>query len=524
MTRDRSERGGVTLTVAFAMVALLGAASLALDLGLARVGVRDMQAVADLVALDQARLIDGRTEAQLLADANWSKSLAESAARNNDAYPAPTVTAELGKFAASTFTPTAGGDTPDAVKVTAAGTVNYVLRQGDRLVSRSAVAMNDKTACIAVGSYAAQIKSNNSSLLSSLIGDKLGINLLSYTGLLNAEVSLLDLAAAFDVGTVEGLVSKGTVTLSSFYAAVATALTPTDAVTASLINNTLKANVSSLGSINLADLITVGTGAGSALNGKISVLDLLAGSVFLANGSNFVSIPALTANLNPAGLSSTNLTLQDVHIIQKPVANCGKIGTKASNSQIDLTLTGPIASIAIPNPGIALAKVDGTITLKITVALAEGTVKVIDCKQGNLTNPDKVTVDTVTTLLKPSLTLALGVSVKALLVYLPPVPLTVGVTAPTNTATSSVVVNLPPNVQHYDAGQANLSGVTPTISSNSLLPTVLAAITSSITNPITAAVDGLINGSLKNALGVELAGADVFAFPRPSCRSSKLVQ
>lgn len=518
--RRRSERGAVTLVVAITMVALMGAASLALDIGLARVGVRDMQAVADLVALDQAKLIDGRTTALLEADPAWRAAAAASLSRNSDAYPAPALTLVLGRVSAGEFVVTSAGEVPNAVRVTSSGTVDYMLRDDSEQVSRSAVAVNDKTACIAVGSYAAQIKRNSASLLTSLIGDALDINVLGYQGLLNADVALLDVAARMDVGTVEQLASLDGVSVGDWYAAIAAVLRRDgQAATASLLDGTLQGSVSSLPDIDLGGLISVGPEAGKALDGRINVLDLVAGAAFLADGSSFASIPSLTANLNPAGLSSTNLTLQDVDIIQTPVATCGRVGVTAENSQIDLILRGPLAAIAVPNPGIALATVSGTIELKVTVALAEGTLADINCKQGTPTNPDKVTVDTRTVLLRPALSLALNVRVGTVTT-----PLSVRVTAAETTTSSAVVVNLPPNVQHYNAGASTLSGVTPVVGPNTLATNVLNAIYTSITRPIAVAADGLINGSLRTVVGMDIASADVFAFPRPKCSSSRLVQ
>jgi Flp pilus assembly protein TadG len=71
MKRRKDENGAVALTVALVVTLLLAVASFALDLGLARVGVRDMQAVADVVALDMARQIDGRTVSAIEADTKW---------------------------------------------------------------------------------------------------------------------------------------------------------------------------------------------------------------------------------------------------------------------------------------------------------------------------------------------------------------------------------------------------------------------------------------------------------------------
>lgn len=521
MEGKRDERGSVTLVVAFSMLVLTAAAGLAIDLGMARVGVRDMQALADVVALDQARLVDGRTTAALLADAKWTEALEASVARNDDTFPNdPDVTAVPGRFDSGVFVPTTGTGIPNAVQITASARVDYVLRQGDLATSRSAIGMNEKTACIAVGSYAAQVKSNSSSLLSALVGDKLGINVVSYQGLADVNFMLSQLAVQLGVGDVDGLATVDRIAVGDFYLAIAEVLRANgNTAAANLVGGTLRANVSSLPPIDLGGLVSVHNPGDAVLDARMNVLDMVSGAAFLADGDNFVSIPALSVNVNPSGLSSTNLTLSDVKVIQTPVVSCGRLGTKAYNSQIELTFGGTLASIAIPNPGIALATVTGTISLKTTVALAEGTLTEIDCKQGTPTNPDKVTVGTHTQLLRPELTL--GLSVKPLL--LPAVPLTVSVRSAEQFTDIPVVVNLPPNVQHMDAGASKLEGATITMGPSSLLSTVLNAVTSSIVTPVAKGIDSMINGSLRNVLGIDVASADVFAFPRPQCRSSRLV-
>jgi len=408
---------------------------------------------------------------------------------------------------------------PTAVRVTSSADVEYLLRPGSVAASRSAVAMNQKTACFAVGSYAAQIKSNNSSLLTALVGERLNVGLVTYQGLLDLDVSLLSLAAKLGVGDVEGLADVENISVGDFYVAIAQVLRQDgQTAAASLLEGALRASVSGLPAIDLGGLITANNPDGAVLDARMNVLDLVAGSAFLADGNNFVHVPALSVNLNPSGLSSTDLTLSGVNVIQKPVVNCGKIGTKANNSQIDLTFGGTLAWVPVPNPGRPVATVSGAITLKVSVAFAEGTLSVIDCNQGNVSNPDKVTVDAYTRLLRPELVPGLSVEPPGD----PAVPLTAMVTSAEQYTSTPVVVNLPPNVQHMDAGASHLEGASIPLSSSSQGGTVLDAVDSSVVNPIAKAADGMINGSLRNVLGMDVA-ADVFAWPRPSCYALALV-
>ena len=86
--RERDERGATALIVALLMsLVLLIVSAFAIDLGMQRAGRRDMQALADLVALDMGRLIDGRTRAQIEAGTGDKPSAASQlgwSVANND--------------------------------------------------------------------------------------------------------------------------------------------------------------------------------------------------------------------------------------------------------------------------------------------------------------------------------------------------------------------------------------------------------------------------------------------------------
>ena len=93
--RGHDERGVVAILIAIiTCFTVIPLAAYAVDIGVQRVARRDAQAVADLVALDLARQLDGRTygaiQPGLQALAN------KSAARNAGGAGAPTVVAVLG--------------------------------------------------------------------------------------------------------------------------------------------------------------------------------------------------------------------------------------------------------------------------------------------------------------------------------------------------------------------------------------------------------------------------------------------
>ena len=66
--QQAEERGAVAVFLAVTVALVVGIGTLAVDLGMQRVVRRDMQALADVAALDLARELDGRTISELAAE------------------------------------------------------------------------------------------------------------------------------------------------------------------------------------------------------------------------------------------------------------------------------------------------------------------------------------------------------------------------------------------------------------------------------------------------------------------------
>src|SRR3954465_6057601 len=139
--RRRGERGAITPMVGMLLVVLVPSSALAVDLGMQRVVRRDMQSLADVVALDVVRLVDGRTASQILGGYNGQPTLtnavSRSVARNDDDVlgDAPVVTAKLVHINTTTgvldtvsggaIREVTGTEVPNAVQITASGSVNF---------------------------------------------------------------------------------------------------------------------------------------------------------------------------------------------------------------------------------------------------------------------------------------------------------------------------------------------------------------------------------------------------------------
>ncbi|HSV40051.1 MAG TPA: hypothetical protein VLI04_14930, partial [Nocardioidaceae bacterium] len=228
--RRRDERGAVLMMSALMSMTFMLIAAMAVDLGVQRVARRDMQALADVVALDMARQLDGvKTTSVLVVSTEWTNALAQSVARNGDTIgTAPNVTATAGKLnGTGDFVTTAAGEIPSAVRIAAGTTTDFNFAGGTGGATRWAVAAQEDQACFGVGSFAVRLATADSSLLSSILGDALGTTLLGYNGLADAKVSLLGLTAALAAASPTGVLDPSQVKLGDLVLASATVLTNT---------------------------------------------------------------------------------------------------------------------------------------------------------------------------------------------------------------------------------------------------------------------------------------------------------
>lgn len=361
--RRRDERGAIIPMVALLLVVLIPSASLAVDLGMQRVVRRDMQGLADVVALDLVRLVDGRTAAQIRAGYNGLPTLdnatLRSVARNDNVLgDTPTVTVKLAHIDSTTgLLDTAGGVTrevtgtevPNAIEVSARGSVDFAFAPGTGAAIRTAIAVPAPSACFRLGSYAIGFDSSHAALLNSLMPGLLNNTTVSATavgwqGLANANLSLLDLVGVDSLGvaTPDELIELDGITVGDFYAAMATALQAQGGNTAEVtLLQALSAKANLAGDFAIADVLRIATADSAALAGEFNVLDLVVGAAYAANGGSAVSVPALTIQV--PGL--TNLTTS-LSVGEPPKLACGGKGkATAQTGQVDLTIAGDLADI-----------------------------------------------------------------------------------------------------------------------------------------------------------------------------------
>jgi uncharacterized membrane protein len=537
------DRGAVLPLVALVLTTLIAFASFAVDLGFERVARRDMQALADVVALDLSRYLDGRTVAQIQADPVFAATLTASTGRNLDtAGESRTVTYRLGSVnAARVFSPLTGTAVPTAVEVTANAVVDYFFRPGTGDTTRTAVASRNPNACFSIGSFALNLNTQKSALLNGLLNDALNLSVVSYTGLASAQLNLLDLAAQLGVGTVDELATTN-VTYGQLALAAAEILERQgDTANATLLRS-ISTSVGALAPVNVGQIVGVAPSSDAALNSTVNVLDLIAGGAFLANGSSALSVPGLSVNVG--GL--INLTTA-FNIIQGPQSACGRVGAQATTSQVDMSASGNVATVAVPVPALGSVAVQvGPLDLDLDTAAARGTLAAIVC--GTLSGsptaaqPNGIDVSVVTSLLQAGISLPLRITGSLAGALSIDIRLTVGANTSDPTTASTASFRMPPDTfdtaRETGSGSVGLSGAAitqsgvtvtatvlglPTTLPVATLNTILGAVTSSVVNPLITQLDNALLGPITDLFGLNVAGADVFWRSPINCLSPDLV-
>lgn len=382
MRPDRGDRGAVAVFVGLVLVVLVPVCAIGVDLGMQRVARRDMQALADVVALDLARELDGRSKLQLASELDTTSStsaISQSLGRNETSFGnGATVSARWGAWTNGAFDATA--EPPTAVEVTAVDSVDFAFASGSGSATRSAVAQAESNACFSVGSFVAGLTHEPDTLvalLNPILGDT-DLRAVSYQGLAHSNVSLLGLISAptIDVGTVDELVNADDITVADLFLATATALRHQggegDLASAELLEHLAGVAVVASHPIDVADILDLTTSGEGALDARLDVLDLVAGAATVANGTSFVGAPSLDLGLPNLVDTTTSLS-----ITEAPHIACGAEGAQARSSQINLTADGHVGT-SVP-VGTGELELGGPLTLSAGVGEATGTLGAVTC-------------------------------------------------------------------------------------------------------------------------------------------------
>lgn len=354
MSADRRDRGAVLPLVALALPVLILMTAFAVDLGRQRSLRRDMQAGADVIALDLSRIIPvDQTEP---ADADTLVALNGSLTRNGFS----TVTAFTDEVAHGvkvewgTWTPPTAGDqcprtivtappdcfsagtTPvNSVRVVLSDEIDYFFQPGSGRATRSAIATlgDEPSAEFLMGSTLVSVNPASSSIIGQVLSSVIpGADLIGYGGLANAQVTLGDLAFALGAGSVDELMAM-TVTYEELVVASADAMEAQggNAAGVSALDQLAGLAIQDF-DVQMGDLLGASNMSNDAgLDSRVSIPQLLLAGVGVADGQHSITIPPSV--LNVAGLAGVTLELT---VIEGPIRVGTFDGASGTTKQVDL--------------------------------------------------------------------------------------------------------------------------------------------------------------------------------------------
>jgi uncharacterized membrane protein len=561
--RRRREHGGILPLAALSITVCILFASFAIDVGSVLATRREMQAHADVVALDLIRLADGDTEDAIVLSSEYTDTLNRSAANNG--FDLSDITVAWGEWTpGGGFVDTASTDVPTAVQVTSTTYIDYFFRASGQTTTRRAVATRNPIAVLGLGSRLLALQSSNSARLDWLLctllqgdpdqdgdgqansvdtdddGDgtpdttdltphSCGITFgaATYNGLATASVSLQDLVDAQATFTSVDELLAADLTVAEYSALMATALTNNGNPTAASFFNTISASASGFGTISIGDLVQASIPTSAAAGAAdINAFDLLIGGLQLANSQS--GIASCVSNPGTLATQSTDICSTVVNAEKIGIGNVGDTqvsyvsnGGTFETAQVTVSIVAKQAGVNLNLGGGLLGSVTGTISVPISLSGggAEGNLEVVDCDDAN---PANSTVDVMVG--SRPLTGTIGRSTPSFTLSLKP-PLTsavtINVTINKSLSPSSAADQLIDDllVGQSAAGPGAAPSLGLTVDPSDLVITSSPSLPAATVTALQAALDPLVDAALLstdlllaprlNNLGVGLSSSDL---------------
>ena len=344
--RPDGERGSILVLASVATVVAVAAVSLGVDLSKAVATKRKLQTIADLAALDAVQSLASPPKAytaQQLAKA----SLVNNGYDAQDTSPCGSYCVDVGQYpdpATGGFTVTADVTKQNAVRVKLVSTKSWAIAPGNKTYTATGVAKVRTDAGIAIGSFLLRADTDASvfrSVLGGLLGGAATLDVVSYRGIADTNITLADLRSGMHVsaGTVDEFLSTE-YNLADVLSGTATALAAEGNSTAAATVNGLASITVPSRKVTLGHMITVADGGAAGLDTKINAFHLVNGSIQLANKDHAVTISLPLMSVG--GLASVSA---DVNVIEAPQIAIGPAKqvsgswvTKARTAQVNTTL------------------------------------------------------------------------------------------------------------------------------------------------------------------------------------------
>ena len=412
--------------------------------------------------------------------------------------------------------------------------------------------MASTSACHRLGSFVAALNGADSAVLSQL-NDLMGLNLslVSYQGLADVGVSLSELALALGAGDTDSLLT-GSVSYARLVQATIDVLNARKPAGYGVAVTTLRSVLGvagGMGAVRLGDVLRMSPSDRAALDTRLNVLDLLAGSALVADGTHAVSIPNIQGGVPGVGNHFTGR----IDIVAAAQLACGKPNSETARAQ-NSQLTGDlgIELVNLPSLHIDAGLLKGTLQTgrgagNLHLALGNARSQLIEpphvsCGAGTVADPSTFSVSVVSGLAEYSLdaelevtgTIKIGVGPLAVTANVD-VVVGLGLAAPAGSGSTTAALRVPPNdLTPVRTGSPTgpLTSVVPVIRSASVkvgpasvdatsLRLVTDAIVASLTTgnnnfvdktlrPLAANIDAQLVGPIARLLGLRVGGADVY--------------
>ena len=548
----RDDSGAVLVLVATFMALAMTATAFAVDMGRLTDRKRELQSLADLVAIDAARAIeDGVATKDIYGKVDAAARA--SAARNGFlSEEVDDMTVLVGHWVDATRTflayspddPVTGLLVPDAVRVLATDAVDYAFAPLTGRPTRLATAVHRfagevcptpapsittttfsvpgvctpppttptttpgdppiplASSGLTIGSFLARAEPA-AGVLGPVLAEYFGvapedvvITAVGYEGLARSVVALDALRAALGFGTVTEMLDAD-IAVPDLLEAMATVLAQDGTLSDTDINGlvSLANRVDGATSARLGDVIFVATGhEDAAATGAVDALSLLMAIAMLSDGDSFIDVD-LTGVV--PGFSTARLRAT---VIEPPVTRLGPAGLDASGNWLTSAETAQVEVELVLGVDVPLV---GRVEIPITLqgADAVGSLTRVACPPGG---PDESTI---------------AVDTSALDATAGPIVTALGATLaqPTSTTVSGAYDDLdfvwPDGV---DAAYETVGTDTPELGIGAALVGSVPML-GDVTNDIDIAVE-----MVTSALGMRVGGADVIAY-QPICSSVELV-
>lgn len=540
----RRDRGAVVPFVALTLVVVILGAALSVDIGRLAVAGRDAREVADLAALDAARVLDPTRTAAAQEPAVVAAARA-SAGRNGFADGRDgALLVDLGTFdvaATPNYTPCtdpvstpAACNGPNAVRVTAHRRSDNLFAPGSFTIDRAATATGRSgVGSVGVASSALAVDTRRSAVLDAVLsqalgGTAVGLTAASWGSLASASVSLGDLAVAMGLGPadVSTLLSR-TYDVGALVTGLRSALATTGSATAATALQPL-AGLTAGRTVRLGDLITVDALAQQPELIRFSAAQLLetVADAGVAGGS----ITA-TAQVSLATFGSVPVNVQ---VLQAPQFAVGPVGTQARTAQLRAWTDVALGTTNLTS-GLTVADVASRLPLVVDAASGTARITAIGCTGGAV--PDSETVSASSGLAtvwvgRPGVGGGVDAAPVADVSVLgvPTLQLTSRTQVSAGATSAAPVTVTPPYSPAWrpvTGGTWSLVAVKDTdvqvkVLGGALLPAFVTTIVGSVVTTVDAALSP-VTADLLSALGVQ-AGTAAVAVPWAQCRHARLLQ